>query len=50
MINEVKPKKRVLIAEDDPVSCHLLKSFLVKWDYDVAVVTDGMAALKNSRR
>jgi two-component system, cell cycle response regulator len=46
MSNEVKSKKRVLIAEDDPVSCHLLKSFLVKWDYDVAVVTDGMAALK----
>ncbi len=46
MINEVKQKKRVLIAEDDPVSCHLLKSFLVKWDYDVAVVTDGMAALR----
>jgi two-component system cell cycle response regulator len=46
MSTDVKPKKRVLIAEDDPVSCHLLKSFLVKWDYDVAVVTDGMAALK----
>src|SRR5271170_5917646 len=46
MSNELKPKKRVLIAEDDPVSCHLLKSFLLKWDYDVAVVTDGMAALK----
>ena len=46
MSNEVKPKKRVLIAEDDPVSCHVLKSFLVKWDYDVAVVTDGMAALR----
>ncbi|HXA78090.1 MAG TPA: diguanylate cyclase [Candidatus Acidoferrales bacterium] len=42
----MKPKKRVLIAEDDPVSCHVLKSFLVKWDYDVAVVTDGMAALR----
>jgi diguanylate cyclase (GGDEF)-like protein len=46
MSNEDKPKKRVLIAEDDPVSCHVLKSFLVKWDYDVAVVTDGMAALR----
>jgi two-component system cell cycle response regulator len=46
MSNDLKPKKRVLIAEDDPVSCHLLKSFLVKWDYDVAVVTDGMAALR----
>src|SRR5271154_2895783 len=46
MSNESKTKKRVLIAEDDPVSLHLLKSFLVKWDYDVVVVTDGMAALK----
>jgi len=46
MSNEAKLKKRVLIAEDDPVSCHLLKSFLVKWDYDVVVVTDGIAALK----
>jgi len=44
MISEAKPKKRVLIAEDDPVSCHLLKSFLVKWDYDVTVETNGAAA------
>ncbi|MGA8013765.1 MAG: diguanylate cyclase [Candidatus Acidiferrales bacterium] len=46
MSNEAKPKKRVLIAEDDPVSCHLLKSFLVKWDYDVSVETNGLAALR----
>jgi diguanylate cyclase (GGDEF)-like protein len=46
MSNEEPPKKRVLIAEDDPVSRHLLKSFLVKWNYDVAVVTDGNAALE----
>jgi two-component system, cell cycle response regulator len=46
MSNHGKPKKRVLIAEDDPVSCHLLKSFLIKWEYDVQVVTDGMAALR----
>ncbi|HKV04996.1 MAG TPA: diguanylate cyclase [Candidatus Acidoferrales bacterium] len=46
MNDQEKPKKRVLIAEDDPVSCHLLKSFLVKWGYDVAVVTDGTAALR----
>jgi two-component system, cell cycle response regulator len=46
MSNEAKPKKRVLIAEDDPVSCQLLKTLLIKWDYDVAVVTDGTAALK----
>jgi two-component system, cell cycle response regulator len=46
MSNEAKPKKRVLVAEDDPVSCHLLKSFLNKWDYDVSVETNGMAALR----
>jgi two-component system, cell cycle response regulator len=47
MINiEAKPKKRVLVAEDDPVSCHLLKSILAKWDYDVIVHADGAAALK----
>src|ERR1700691_5715528 len=46
MSTDVKPKKRVLIAEDDPVSCQLLKTLLIKWDYDVAVVTDGIAALK----
>jgi len=46
MSNQEQSKKRVLIAEDDPVSCHLLKSFLIKWDYDVAVATDGLAALK----
>jgi two-component system cell cycle response regulator len=43
---EGKPKKRVLIAEDDPVSCHILKNFLVKWDYDVSVVADGTEALR----
>src|SRR3984885_10996189 len=43
---EAKPKKRVLVAEDDPVPCHLLKSILAKWDYDVIVHTDGAAALK----
>ena len=44
MMNDAKPKKRVLIAEDDPVSCHLLKSFLLKWNYDVTVETNGAAA------
>jgi two-component system, cell cycle response regulator len=46
MNTEGKPKKRVLIAEDDPVSCHILKSFLVKWDYDVSVVSNGTEALQ----
>jgi two-component system, cell cycle response regulator len=38
-------KKRVLIADDDPASRHLLETFLVKWDYDVTVVANGMEAL-----
>lgn len=42
----MKPKKRVLIAEDDPVSCHLLKSFLLRWDYDVIVENNGAAAAR----
>ena len=46
MIDETKPKKKILIAEDDPVSLHLLKNFLNKWDYDVTVATDGMQALR----
>src|ERR1700722_13063114 len=46
MTNEEKPQKRILIAEDDPVSVHLLKNFLVKWGYDVTVVTDGMQAVR----
>jgi len=46
MNSEPTPKKRVLIAEDDAVSRHVLKSFLNKWNYDVTVETDGAAALK----
>jgi two-component system cell cycle response regulator len=39
-------RNRVLIAEDDPVTCHLLKTFLTKWNYDVTVVTNGTEALR----
>jgi two-component system, cell cycle response regulator len=46
MSSVLRQKKRVLIAEDDAVSRHLLKSFLVKWDYDVSVETDGLGALR----
>jgi two-component system, cell cycle response regulator len=45
MVNEWMHTKKVLIAEDDPVSCHLLKNLLTKWDYDVTVATDGDQAL-----
>ncbi len=35
---------RVLIAEDDPVSRKILQSSLLKWGYEVDVVSDGHAA------
>jgi len=46
MNSERTPRKRVLIAEDDAVSRHVLKSFLNKWNYDVTAETDGAAALR----
>lgn len=39
-------KKRILVAEDDAVSAHVVKSFLVKWGFDVTAVRDGMQALQ----
>jgi diguanylate cyclase (GGDEF)-like protein len=36
---------KILIAEDDPVSRRLLKSMLVKWDYEVIVTSNGKEAL-----
>jgi len=36
----------VLIADDDPVSLHLLKTKLLKWDYQVTICTDGQEAWK----
>ena len=35
---------RVLIAEDDPVSRHILQATLHKWGYEVVVCTDGTEA------
>src|SRR3984957_2548178 len=46
MTNEEKSKKKILVAEDDAVSLHLLKNFLIKWNYDVTVATDGLQALQ----
>ncbi len=34
----------VLIADDDPVSLHLLKAKLLKWQYKVTICTDGLEA------
>ena len=35
---------RILIAEDDPVSCRLLEAKLTKWGYEVVVTRDGNEA------
>jgi two-component system cell cycle response regulator len=35
---------RILIADDDPVSCRLLGAYLRRWDYDVIAVADGNEA------
>lgn len=35
---------RILIAEDDPVSRHMLEAFLKKWGFEVAVARDGVEA------
>lgn len=35
---------RVLVAEDDPVSCTVLERTLRDWGYEVTVTTDGAAA------
>lgn len=41
---------KILIAEDDVVSRHLLESFLLKWGYDVVVARDGAEALLSVRQ
>lgn len=44
---DVQPveKKRILIAEDDPVARHVLFGLLERWGYDVTAVSDGAAAI-----
>jgi two-component system, cell cycle response regulator len=46
-VNEDKDvKKKILIAEDDPVSRRLLEVFLTRWGYQVEVATSGTQALE----
>lgn len=45
MPEDTKPKNKVLIAEDDPVSRRVLHTFLLKWGYEVVVAEDGTQAL-----
>jgi two-component system cell cycle response regulator len=35
---------KILIADDEPVSRHMLRGFLVKWGYEVVTAEDGNAA------
>jgi two-component system cell cycle response regulator len=45
MTYESTSHKRILIAEDDPISRRMLQAFLMKWGYQVEVVADGAEAL-----
>jgi CheY-like chemotaxis protein len=39
-----KTAMKILIAEDDPVSCKVLETTLRKWGYEVVITTDGAEA------
>lgn len=41
---------RILIAEDDPVSCRILEGTLTAWGYDVSIATNGRMAWDLLRR
>jgi len=41
---ESRVAKRILIAEDDPISRKILETTLLKWGYEVDVATDGIEA------
>jgi two-component system cell cycle response regulator len=46
-VNEEKDlKKKIVIAEDDPISRRLLEVFLTRWGYQVGVATSGTEALE----
>jgi DNA-binding response OmpR family regulator len=38
-------KARILVAEDDPVSRHLISTRLAKWGYDAVITHDGAEAM-----
>jgi len=46
MATEEKRGKRILIADDDPVSRRMLQAFLMKWGYLVVAVSDGVEAAR----
>jgi sigma-B regulation protein RsbU (phosphoserine phosphatase) len=40
---------RILIAEDDVVTAHILQKLLRSWEYDTVMVKDGLAAIETLR-
>ena len=46
MTTEQNHAKRILVAEDDPVSRRMLEAFLTKWGYQVVSVANGSDALR----
>jgi diguanylate cyclase (GGDEF)-like protein len=46
MTAQTDSRKRILVAEDDPVSRRLLEVFLVKWGFDVVLAATGLEALR----
>ena len=46
MVSEEKHKNRILIADDDAISRHMLQFFLVKWGYEVTAAADGLETLR----
>jgi len=43
--DSVTSAQRILIAEDDPVSCEVLATRLKKWGYDTVITRDGHEAM-----
>ncbi len=45
MFEQNRALRRILIAEDDPISRRMLQAFLLKWGYQVEIAADGVEAL-----
>ena len=43
-------RSKVLLVDDEPKVCELIKAYLIKDDYDVIVAADGKAAIEQAQR
>jgi DNA-binding response OmpR family regulator len=43
--SKITPGARILIAEDDPVSCEILATRLQKWGYETVITRNGQDAM-----